>query len=109
MSLLVMRMDRRVPSIRSAAAETVGRRVRDLRLELGVSQEGLAELAGLHWSFVGQTERGLRNLTLHNLVKLAEALGVDPAELVRGLTLDDLPSEVREPSATERIREQRRR
>jgi transcriptional regulator with XRE-family HTH domain len=41
------------------------------------SQEGLADLVGLHWTFVGQVERGRRNLTLHNILKLAAALDID--------------------------------
>jgi transcriptional regulator with XRE-family HTH domain len=52
---------------------------------LGWSQERLADGCGLHWSFVGQVERGRRNISLHNILKLAQGLGIDPAELVRGL------------------------
>lgn len=85
----------------------VGERVRALRLELGVSQETLAELAGLHWTFIGQIERGLRNLTLHNLVRLSEALGVDPGELVAGLVVADLPETEVPESAADRIRRER--
>ena len=62
-----------------------GSRVRSRRTELGYSQEKLAEKAGLHWTFIGQVERGQRNLTLHNVVKLSVALQTDPGELVRGL------------------------
>lgn len=69
----------------SEATTTFGARVRHRRLELGLSQEKLADAAGLHWTFVGQVERGRRNLSLHNLLKLARALGTDPGELVRGL------------------------
>jgi transcriptional regulator with XRE-family HTH domain len=54
---------------------------------LGYSQEKLADEAGLHWTFVGQVERGQRNLTLHNIVKLATALRIDPGGLVRGLAV----------------------
>lgn len=39
----------------------------------------------MHWTFIGQVERGQRNVSLHNILKLAEALGVDASELVRGL------------------------
>jgi transcriptional regulator with XRE-family HTH domain len=59
--------------------------VRARREELGKSQERLAHDSGLHWSYVGQVERGRRNLTLHSILKIAEVLKVDPAELVRGL------------------------
>ncbi len=69
----------------SDALAEFGNRVRARRNELGLSQEGLADRAGLHWTFVGQVERGRRNLSLHNLLKLAEALQTDPGALVRGL------------------------
>lgn len=69
----------------SQAAATFGARVRARRQELGKSQEQLADDAGLHWTFVGQVERGQRNLALHNVLKLAAGLKIDPAELVRGL------------------------
>jgi transcriptional regulator with XRE-family HTH domain len=58
-----------------------GRRVRELRLERGLSQEGLAELAGLHRNYVGGVERGERNVGLDNVVALARALAVPTAEL----------------------------
>lgn len=69
----------------SAAARTFGERVRARRHELGWSQEQLADGTGLHWTFVGQVERGRRNVSLHNILKLAEGLKVDPGDLVRGL------------------------
>lgn len=69
----------------SEAAATFGARVRARRQELGKSQEQLAEDSDLHWSYLGQVERGTRNITLHNILKIAEVLGVDPGELVRGL------------------------
>ncbi len=73
------------PAPLSEAAAEFGRRVRARRNELGLSQEALADVARLHWTFVGQVERGRRNLTLHNILKLAAALDVDPGELVRGI------------------------
>ncbi len=50
---------------------TFGKRVRQLRLKKKLSQERLAELAGLHVTFVGAIERGKRNLSLVTIVKLA--------------------------------------
>ncbi len=70
---------------RSEATSCFGKRVRAQREALRLSQEGLADRCGLHWTFVGQVERGRRNLSLHNVLKLAAALSIDPAELVRGL------------------------
>jgi transcriptional regulator with XRE-family HTH domain len=69
----------------SAAAKAFGDRVRTHRHDRGESQEELADACGLHWTFVGQVERGRRNVSLHNILKLAHGLEVDPCELVRGL------------------------
>ena len=70
----------------SEATAAFGRRVRAQREELGLTQEGLADIVELHWTFVGQVERGRRNISLHNILKLAAGLKIDPGELVRGLT-----------------------
>jgi transcriptional regulator with XRE-family HTH domain len=74
-----------MPAPLSVALETFGGRVRSRRNELELSQEALADIAELHWTFVGQVERGQRNLSLHNLLKLAAALDIDPSRLVEGL------------------------
>ncbi len=55
------------------------------RQKLDWTQEGLSERASLHFTYVGSIERGERNISLHNIVRLAAALGVDPGDLVRGL------------------------
>jgi transcriptional regulator with XRE-family HTH domain len=73
----------------SDAAGEFGERVRARRNELGKSQEQLARETSLHWSYLGQVERGQRNPTLHNILKLAEVLGVDPGDLVHGLRAPD--------------------
>jgi transcriptional regulator with XRE-family HTH domain len=72
---------------RSPATKKFGERVRARRHKLGKSQEQLAQDCGLHWTFVGQVERGQRNLSLHNILKLADGLGIDACDLVRGLKL----------------------
>jgi transcriptional regulator with XRE-family HTH domain len=53
------------------------------RLARGISQEGLAELAGLHRTYVGSVERGERNIAVDNMEALANALGLDISELLR--------------------------
>lgn len=60
-----------------------GEAVRELRTSLGISQEALAEAAGIHRTYVGDVERGQRNLALLNISKLAEALQRKPSELMR--------------------------
>ena len=73
----------------SPATAAFGQRVRLRRQQLGLSQEALADRCGVHWTFLGQVERGQRNLSLHNLLKLAHGLDIDPGDLVRGLSTPD--------------------
>lgn len=56
--------------------------VRGLRGKLGFSQEVLAEKAGLHRTYIGGVERGERNVSLENIVKIARALSVTPSQLL---------------------------
>jgi len=73
-------------------AAEFGSRVRAARQALTapdgrkVSQERLAESAGLHWTYIGHVERGEVSVALFNIVRLADALEVDPGILVEGLT-----------------------
>ena len=75
------------PPLAPAIAE-FGQRVREARIAASMSQEALAEAAGLHWTFVSQVERGQRNLSFTNILKLAGGLDVDPGSLLRGLALE---------------------
>ncbi|MBN2492476.1 MAG: helix-turn-helix transcriptional regulator [Planctomycetes bacterium] len=59
-----------------------GQRVRALRTARGWSQEQLAFEAGLDRTYVGGVERGERNLALVNICRLAQALGITPADLM---------------------------
>ena len=58
-----------------------GAAVRVRRQSLGISQEELAARADLHRTYVGDIERGLRNVSIKNIEKLATALGCRPSEL----------------------------
>lgn len=63
-------------------AHRFGQNVRRIRLERGLSQEALADELPLAVTYVGQLERGHRNPTLAIVEKFAQALGVDPLELL---------------------------
>ncbi len=59
-----------------------GESLRAYRLESGLSQEKLAAKAGIDRTYVGGAERGERNVALVNIVRLADALGIRPAQLL---------------------------
>lgn len=63
-----------------------GQKIRKLRLELKLSQEELAFKANLHRTYIGMIERAEKNITLLNIVKLAQALDCDVKTL-----FDDIP------------------
>ena len=58
-----------------------GLHLREMRLQRHLSQEMLADLAGLHRTYIGAVERGERNPTLVNIARLARALELQPADL----------------------------
>lgn len=58
-----------------------GNRVRAIRKDKGVSQEGLADLANLDRTYIGGIERGIRNPSLRNIGRVAKALKVKPKDL----------------------------
>lgn len=62
----------------------LGQRLRSERKRLGISQEELARRAGLDRTYVSKIERGERNVTLSTVEKLADALKVNPSELLNG-------------------------
>jgi len=59
-----------------------GNHLKALRLQRNLTQEELAERAGMHFTYVGQIERGLRNPSLINLEKIAKALKIKAGELL---------------------------
>jgi transcriptional regulator with XRE-family HTH domain len=60
-----------------------GKRIRQLRMGEGLSQEELAFRAGIHRTYLGGIERGERNPALRNISRIAVALGVELSELFR--------------------------
>lgn len=71
------------PGLRPGATRrALATKLRQLRRDRGLSQEGLADLASLHRTYVGSVERGERNISIDNIEKLARALAVTPAELL---------------------------
>jgi transcriptional regulator with XRE-family HTH domain len=67
------------------ALEVFGRNVRRLRTEQGLTQEQLAELAGLNLTDVGRIERARRDPGVRVVMKLADGLGVPVAKLFDGV------------------------
>lgn len=58
-----------------------GDAIRARRAELGLTQEALADKAGIHRTYIGDVERGARNVALRNVEKLATALDLSVPEL----------------------------
>ncbi|MGD9631045.1 MAG: helix-turn-helix domain-containing protein [Pyrinomonadaceae bacterium] len=63
--------------------EAFGRRIRQLRMERGLSQERLAELTGFHRTYIGMIERGERNLSLSNIGVFAKVFELEISELLQ--------------------------
>jgi transcriptional regulator with XRE-family HTH domain len=76
-------MTTRRSSERSEANVALGQAVRAIREERGISQVQLAEATGFIQSWISHLERGARNPSWNNVVRLAEGLGVSLSELAR--------------------------
>lgn len=75
-------MDRKLKPL--ATRKHFALNLRRRREQLDLSQEALADAAGLHRTYVGSVERGERNISIDNIERLATALGVSPASLLEG-------------------------
>ncbi|BEP57022.1 hypothetical protein GmRootV118_42660 [Variovorax sp. V118] len=104
-------MPRGAPSL--SLREVFARNVRLVRVNAGISQERMANDAGLDRAFVGTLERGQRNISIDNVELIAQAIGYPPHELMdpnlpkqRGLdeTLTRAPRTVRPYAIKKRSR-----
>ena len=61
----------------------LGKKIREVRVKEGYSQEELASRCGLHRTYISDIERGERNVSVENIEKIAKALKTEPDELLR--------------------------
>jgi transcriptional regulator with XRE-family HTH domain len=72
--------------------EVVGARIRSLRKENGLSQQALAERAGVSYKYLGEIERGQVSLSVEILIKIAQALHVQSADILEQPAMDSVKS-----------------
>lgn len=77
----------------SEIARTIGQRIRNYRTQKGLSQDKLAELAGVHPTYIGQLERGEKNATLESIERITTALQISLSALFE--KIDDQSDESR--------------
>ncbi len=73
----------RPSTVKSNVLIRFGKRVREKRAALALSQEELAERAGVHRTYIGMIERAEKNITLGNIEKIAKALNVPLDKLMK--------------------------
>jgi transcriptional regulator with XRE-family HTH domain len=66
-----------------ALREILATNLRRIRMEQGLTQEALADLSNIDRTYISGVERGLRNLSIDNLERLAMALRLEPWQLIR--------------------------
>ena len=79
---------------KTAFLESLAIVIRELRTGANISQEELAERAGLHRTYISDIERGCRNISVWNLQKIAGSLGVNLTEVFRSLESFSAQSDV---------------
>ncbi|CAB3794654.1 helix-turn-helix domain-containing protein [Paraburkholderia fynbosensis] len=80
--MLLPHMAEKTTSRQASFRDRLARNLRFFRGQRGLSQENLADRAGIHRTHIGQLELGRRSVTLDTLVSLAQALGVDEFDLL---------------------------
>lgn len=78
-----------MPKVKSVAAIKIGKRIRAVRTQLGLSLEDLGQLSEISWTNIGKIERGDSSPTAESLVRIATALEVDPGMFLSGVSADD--------------------
>lgn len=86
----------------------LGKRFHDLRVSRKWSQEEFAHVSGLHRTYIGQIERGEKNISFGNLVKLSSVLGMTMSDLLSGLEDNAEPATGTPASAGRDLRSSRR-
>lgn len=81
LTIFVCKLTTFICMIKDPVLLSFGQRVQKLRTDKHLSQEQLAEAAGLHRTYIGMVERAERNISLKNIARIARALQVDMKEL----------------------------
>jgi transcriptional regulator with XRE-family HTH domain len=71
--------------VKKAILVKFGKKIREVRVKRGLSQEALADIANVHRTYIGMVERAEKNITLLNIQKLSKALKIDIKELFDGI------------------------
>ena len=69
--------------------QAIGRNLQTARLGLGLTQECLAELVGIHWKTLGNIERGKYPFSVATFARLCQHLEISPAKLLEGIPVPD--------------------